>query len=732
MDGGSGMAGSNSHDRYLFAGFCLEPSRRQLLDADGAAVKLTPKAFDALVYLVEHAGDLIERTTLIEALWPRAVVEDNNLNQAIAALRRAIGSAHIATVAGRGYQFVTPVTIAPAADDVGAAPIAGVAVRAPARGRRIFVRALAGGAVLLGAGALVALGLAHRSGTDTDTLGGVEAIAPVTTSPSDEETPALSPDGSTVAFSSDERPNHSDIYVAQVSAGVPLELTRASEGLDSSPAWSPDGERIALMRRFDQSRFDVVVVPALGGAERTVASGRAFWISVDGYPLLAWTPDGKALLYTTEVAGPNDTPTYAFHRLDLESGAVSPWPLARDPRDYDTSPAFSRDGRRFAFTRYHRDERLPTLMVQTLGRGYVPEGPPEPVPGVAPGVMHSLAWSADGEHLRFVEGGSILEWRVGGAVRLVHTLPPEMTMGKMVSFGAHGGRLRAVAVSRPTDVDIWALPLDPSTHVPVGPAVPRAKSTSIERHPAFSPDGRELAFISNRSGKMALWVARGDGSSPRQLSNLDEYVTGYPRWSPDGKRIAFHASKPNHERLIYEVDLDEGSPRLLASGCCPGSWSADGRYVYAMEAGTINYLLRIRAADGVRERLFEGDSVVESKDGRRLLYSKSREPGVFSRALANGSASASEELLVDDFVPPLGGIAPTADGFFYLGSQDGRPRAWRFFDYARHAARDVAPAPASTSFGLTVSPDGRELLYSADATDSGGDLVLLEFASGRR
>ena len=412
--------------------------------------------------------------------------------------------------------------------------------------------------------------------------------------------------------------------------------------------------------------------------------------------MLAWTPDGKALLFTTQLQASGEGPSYAFHLLDLESGAVRLWPLARDPRDYDTSPAFSRDGRRFAFTRYRLGERLPTLMVQTLGRGYAPEGPPTPLPGVGPEMIHSLAWSADGERLRFMAAGQIKEWRVGGGVKVVYTLPPSMAGNRTVSLGAHDGKPRAVAVNRPTDVDIWALPLDPSTHAAIGPPLARAKSTSIERHPNFSPDGRELAFISSRSGKTALWVAHADGSSPRQLSDLDAFVTGYPRWSPDSKRIAFHASAPNHERLIYTVNLDEGRPVLLASGCCPGGWSADGRYVYSMDVGTVDYLLRIRVADGVRERLFEGDSAIESADGRRLLYSKSSERGVFARSLAGIPADNPEERLVEDYRPSLGGIAPVADGFFYLGcGADGRPRAFRFFDYARGAARDVAPAPAA-------------------------------------
>jgi Tol biopolymer transport system component/DNA-binding winged helix-turn-helix (wHTH) protein len=730
------VSGSDSHERYTFAGFQLEPSRRLLIDAQGSPVKLTAKAFDALVYLVEHAGELVHRSNLVETLWPRTVVEDNNLNQAIAALRRAIGSSHVVTVAGRGYQFVTPVRVEPVEDGTspGASPAAvpSVLPTTPQERRRsLFVRALAIGAALLATGAIGAFGFAHRSGTEGGGLGEVVRIEPVTTYLGDEGTPELSRDGSRVAFSWDTRQGHSDIYVQQVSTGAPLALTRADDGLDSNPVWSPDGERIAFLRHFDRSRFDIVVVPALGGPERTVTSALAYWISVDGYPMLAWTPDGKALLFTAQVQAPKDGQGYAFHLLDLDSGAVRLWPLVRGPKDYDTSPAFSHDGRRLAFTRYRLGERLPTLMVQALGSGYVPEGRPTPLPGVGPAMVHSLAWSADGERLHFMDEGQIKEWRIGGGVRVVYTLPPSMAGSKTVSLGAHDGKPRAVAVNRPTDVDIWVLPLDPSTHAAAGQPHARAKSTSIERHPRFSPDGRMLAFISNRSGKTALWVANADGSSPRQLSDLDAFVTGYPRWSPDSKRIAFHASAPNHERQVYTVNVDEGRPALLASGCCPGSWSADGRYVYSMDVGTVDYLLRIRVADGVRERLFEGDSAIESANGAELLYSKSSERGVFARSLAGVVTDNPEERLVDDYVPSLGGIAPVSDGFFYLGcGTDGRPRAFRFFDYAAGAARDVAPAPRSTSFGLTVAPNGRELLYSADALESGGDLVLLEFASG--
>ena len=94
---------------YEFAGFRLEPARRALTRPDGTAAHLSGKPFDTLVYLVERAGELVDRDELLHSVWPKRVIEDNNLNQAIATLRRILGEQHVVTVAGRGYQFVTPV-----------------------------------------------------------------------------------------------------------------------------------------------------------------------------------------------------------------------------------------------------------------------------------------------------------------------------------------------------------------------------------------------------------------------------------------------------------------------------------------------------------------------------------------------------------------------------------------------------------------------------------------------
>jgi TolB-like protein/DNA-binding winged helix-turn-helix (wHTH) protein/Flp pilus assembly protein TadD len=99
---------------YEFGDFQIDAVKRRLLKRDGELVPLTPRVFETLLYLVEHPGSLIERDELLDAIWPDAVVEENNITQNISTLRRVLGDTLgsnrlIVTVPGRGYRFVAQV-----------------------------------------------------------------------------------------------------------------------------------------------------------------------------------------------------------------------------------------------------------------------------------------------------------------------------------------------------------------------------------------------------------------------------------------------------------------------------------------------------------------------------------------------------------------------------------------------------------------------------------------------
>src|SRR5713101_3194330 len=99
---------------YEFGAFRVDASKR-LLARDGMPVPLTPKVFDTLLHLVQHSGTVLDKDQLMRAIWPDTVVEENNLNQNISALRRILGeaqdgkSSYIETVPRRGYRFVASV-----------------------------------------------------------------------------------------------------------------------------------------------------------------------------------------------------------------------------------------------------------------------------------------------------------------------------------------------------------------------------------------------------------------------------------------------------------------------------------------------------------------------------------------------------------------------------------------------------------------------------------------------
>ena len=132
---------------YEFDDFRVDVSGRRLRKLDATPVELSARAFDVLLYLLEHPGEDVSKERLTNAAWPNTIVEENNLNQAITSLRRALGETrseprYIMTVAGRGYRFVGKVT-----------PVAKATPRAPDT-------RLSGRVMALGIALLIALGAA--------------------------------------------------------------------------------------------------------------------------------------------------------------------------------------------------------------------------------------------------------------------------------------------------------------------------------------------------------------------------------------------------------------------------------------------------------------------------------------------------------------------------------------------------------------------------------------------
>jgi DNA-binding winged helix-turn-helix (wHTH) protein/TolB-like protein/Tfp pilus assembly protein PilF len=151
--------------------FTVDVRRRLLLRREsGEAVALNVKAFDTLLYLAQHPGEVLDKDTLLAAVWPGVVVEENSLAQNISALRQALGETHgenryIATVPRRGYRFVAEVR---ARSESPAAIETSVAAPLGPSSPRAAPRPWWAGAVVLTVGLLISAAWLWRTGTGRD------------------------------------------------------------------------------------------------------------------------------------------------------------------------------------------------------------------------------------------------------------------------------------------------------------------------------------------------------------------------------------------------------------------------------------------------------------------------------------------------------------------------------------------------------------------------------------
>jgi Tol biopolymer transport system component/DNA-binding winged helix-turn-helix (wHTH) protein len=718
-----------------FGDFILDPVRGTL-SRQGVRLKLQPQPRRILELLIERAPGILSREDIQRGVWGDDVNVDveQNLNFCIRQIRVALidGSKEprfIETVPRLGYRFIAPIQreIAPAENPI--LPERPVAQDAPAETvpdaplpslqqwhlwKWLSVIAAIAIAIVV-AGVAGVRWSAMRRGESHPTR-----ISYVTTYPGDELDPSLSPDGSQVAFSwGGNRNENRDIYVLPVGGQNPLRLTQDPAD-DTSPAWSPDGRSIAFVRRYEDGAANVMLIPALGGPERSLCSFRlAKPVFSVPQRKLAWSPNGKWLIFTqTEPTG-NDI----LSLLSLESGAVrSAYPRS-DARFEDANPAFSADGRWLAFARFH-SPGTSTILIQRITDRVEPEGKPVAVTNVGPN-PHSPAWNQDGKRLLFIDGHSVKEFEIGGSTSLVYDSDSEF-------HGLTVGVSRIIAVRSSENSDIFVLPLQPGGLAAAGPPSPLIQSTAINRLPRYSPDGSHLAYVSYRSGSGEIWVADADGQNERQLTNLRAHIAGFPRWSPDGKRIAFHARVPSHSQ-IYVLDVASGIPRQLTNDSSDSgtpSWSSDGKSLFISKMTTGEWsLFKIPSVGGAEHPLFAGPGAFPiTAPGRRLvLYSKMTTRGIFARTLDDqDSGGAVEEELVDDYLPPFGGIYPVEDGFYYnAGASSGAMRAFRFYSFETKRSVDIAPAPSTINLGLAVSPDRRRLAYCAE-NEGNADLILLE------
>jgi Tol biopolymer transport system component/DNA-binding winged helix-turn-helix (wHTH) protein len=703
----------------------------------GVKLKFGGQPFQVLTILLDHPGDVVTREELQKRLWPDTFVDvDHNLNTAINKIREVLGDSaesprFVETLPRRGYRFIGELERSeePVVEPV-VKPIATVAPARGSRSRQAWLK-IAAGVVAIVVLAFAAVSAYRWSRQPPPQEQAALTAVPFTALPGRATSPAFSPDGSRIAFAWNGDPalgtKGFDLYVKALGSETLLRLTRhPSEWI--SPAWSPDGTQIAF-HRIDSADTGIYLVPALGGPERKLRSTRIplgpFSIVIGPNSIISWSPDGKWIAFADVVPGEDHASIYLLSPETLETRQLPIGPMC----GREGLPAFSHNGEYLAYCCFRREND--GVALYSL-----------PIPGGQPKMISSfrnfpngLTWSADDKKLIYgldqptdrsldrslgevtVANGSVKRLVFAGSA----SLPTVSPKGDKLAFS-----------SSSNSQNIWRRDL---LH-PESPPVEFIPSSRVQWDAQYSPDGKRIAFASYRSGLPGVWISNEDGSNLVQISNPAQ-PSGSPQWSPDGNKIAFDILHITPDRAlsgdsweIYVADVAERKPRKLVtniSAVIRPHWSRDGKWIYfsSREPGRMG-VYRCPASGGDAIALskdIDGSSPQESFDGKTLYFASHEVKSTLKKVALPGQPGTESEV---DGLPRLRvysvwSLSPT--GIYFVPAE--APRSLRYFDFASERIRSIFEVDKDFGSGLSVSPDGRWLLYS-QIGDASGDIMLVE------
>ena len=723
---------------YEFERFRLDAQRRVLFGADGHPISLTPRLFDMLLYLVEHAGQLLTKEQLLEALWPNVVVEEHNLNKTISELRRVLGEKpgehrFIVTKAGRGYRFVAHVSITGDRETLPETP--GTPTSAEPDRRRPTNLWRVG---TIGVVALLATAVGFAVFDDWIPRSDQRLRArPLVYEKDGGEILHLSadtvwkPDSQAIAFSASPNrsaPEAPQPYVLYLDGASPQPLAELAGGLPK--LWTPTGQVLLSTSEdptipFSQST-GLWTVPAIGGEPELVftppglTTNLFLAITADGLTLAALRPDERAL--------------WGIWAGSIASGTLERYePIPFAPKGFVNVPrlSFSPDGRRLL------------LMWNPSAAGeqawllpYPPDkaDPPRLVLEALPrsGGTPRFSWLPDNRHI-------VVSTAEPGQPRRLYLADTDSGRFRPLSDSTSTTHQDGPAVS-PDGARLVFTEIAPNLDIVTMNVHTANVSTLIatnrtEQMPAWAADANRFVYVTDRNGQPEIWVHENDDEwpvvTPHHFPSGTTASLMAPTLSPDGTRVMYSRVESDARggsagAHLWMSSLSGGAPMRLRDRLgreTSGSWSPDGAWFAYEEVGPEGRVLKKARTSGNSEpetlvdRYSGGPRLVPfvpvwSPDGRWILFeddglkmvaadgSEPRDFGVHSLC----TFARAEELMYCIDVSPERAtlVARSFDGTVRVVG----PVAW-----------ENRPAASSMpSLRLTLTPDGQGVTYAVDTT----------------
>ena len=677
-------------DRRRFAGIEFD-TRTGELWKDGSRTVLPDQLFRVLAMLIRERGSLVTRDELRGVLWPDDTFVDfeHGLNAAIKRLREALGDSasaprFIETIPRRGYRFIaavesgpfaTPVHTAQALDDPHTA-----VPEAQRRGEstRWTVALL----TLTVAGAAIALTIRDDASRKASPPSVVLGLTQLTSTSGLNIDPALSRDGSLIAYASDRHGGTGlDIWVQPVAGGSATQIT-FDQGDEAEPSFSSDGRSIVYVKREVGGLY---VIDTRGGQSRPlaqVARARTPRFSPDGRWVLYWTgmplwsalfrgaAHASATLQLVAATG-GEPRTLASDFASARFGIWAPdsthilflgEPDASDPPRALDWYLTSRGG----------GHAIRTGALDALQKSGVTGAP---VPGDWDPRDDSVILASTGS------GGSNL-WKIKLAANdgRIAGHPERLTFGTAIERSpvlASGGRIAFTSLVE--NVDVWRVRLDPATGIAARPVERITDDVGGDRVMNVSDDGRTLAYMASRGGHDAIWLRDLESGRDHEIVDPNAAIA---RINPDGTIVAISHEKPRNE--VSLVPARGGRRESLCDDCELGAWAPDGSHIVISRGHPKRLLIRDVRSGGetplASHPTWDLNQPRFSPDGHWVIFHTTNAPTlrqIYAVSAVTGNSIAFEKWIpiVTDFgIQPS--WAPDGHGVYHFSFRDGAFCAW--------------------------------------------------------
>ena len=545
-------------------------------------------------------------------------------------------------------------------------------------------------------------------------------IQPLTSQPGWEGDPAFSPNGESIAFTWNDRPDNPQIYVKRFDKGEAVKLTDSVTGEMGALVWSPDGRQIAFKRQLSGVGGAIRAVSVTGGAEATILS----LANANVTSTIDWSLDGERLIFSDQPPGSTQLAIYSFNlhtgeKTKLTTPPVGIWG--------DWSPKFSPDGKTIAFKRvtdYWLDE---IYLIPATG------GAARQMTSIKAGIW-GHAWTANGDSLLVScqRGSTVLGiWRFP----LADPSRPERIQqgaGDLITPATARKANRIAWVSRVWDTNIYRASVSGSE-----PPVKLIASTQRDQNPAVARmDGSPLSAIVPAAGRFG-WRQRMEEARPRSPISADRRSTtsrgrrtdaGWPSTAAfAGKRGCLRWNARQRPGAAANRKCSSPGPRRPA-------WSADGTAIFYSSNRAGSQQVWRHPLDGGPDTAVTrsgANFLRQSRDGKWLYLSKTPNETIYRTSSWSPAAAmaAPIEPVIDASIRalPFGwDMAPTEVLFFEMLA---KRRRWaiRAVSIASGRVRFVSDwgdsYAGADGMVLSVSRDGKWVYYPR--LDSSGANVMV-------